>query len=937
MRPQLSGCLLVVCALTGCPAITPSDLSARVDQDEDGFTSSQFDGDDCNDTDATVNPAADDAPYDGIDADCSGGSDDDADGDGYDAAIIDGAAAEGDDCDDVDATVHPGAAEICDGADNDCDGVIGNVSDPTTDESDNDGDGFFVCANDCDDTDASSNPGADEVCDEVNADEDCDGSTDDGDSGATGQAPWYLDSDHDGYGTPDTVAQLCDAPADYVDNDADCDDGDDTINPDTAWYADTDDDGWGDDADALSQCTQPDGYVLDAGDCEDGDDAIHPEALESCNDIDDDCDDLVDVDDPDVDPSEATWYRDRDGDGYGDETSTVTTCTDSGGYVHEAGDCDDSVSTIHPLASETCDGEDNDCDGAIDDADGDVVDLSTWYADDDADGFGDETETMIACFLPSGYAEASTDCDDADETVNPDAQELCDELDNDCDGDVDDEDESVTSGVTTYTDADGDGFGDSATAADVCSPSDGDVEIDGDCDDADPDTHPDAAEVCENGKDDDCDGGYGTCVGSRELSAADAQFTGEAAGDQAGGGVSGAGDVNGDGYGDLLIGAPWNGDGGDGAGAAYLVLGSATPADLSLAYADSKYVGEAVDLDGDGAGGSVSQAGDVDGDGLADMLVGAKGNGDGGGSAGAAYLILGTATPTSIGLGAASARFIGEFANDEAGTSVSAAGDVNGDGLGDMIIGAPRWGSFAGNAYLVLGSATPSSLGLAAASARYTGEAEYDEAAGSVAGAGDVDGDGLEDVIIGAIGNSEGGSQAGAAYLILGSASPGDVDLSSADAEYSGEEYRSYAGASVSTADDVNGDGFGDLVVGAYGNVDGGTYNGAAYLLLGGPSPGDLDLSAADARYTGEADWDNAGYSVSNAGDIDADGFGDLLVGARTAESYSGAATSSSAVHPRPASPSARQMLSTRARPRTTTPAAASRPPATSTGTASTT
>ena len=498
--------LLPLLALTGCPTISKSDLASRIDDDADGFTSAQFGGDDCNDADDTVNPGTTDTPYDGIDADCSGGSDNDADGDGYDAATVDGAPADGDDCDDADDTVHPGATELCDGADNDCDGAIGDIGSPSTDESDNDGDGFFVCANDCDDTDAASNPGAAEVCDDANADEDCDGSTDDGDSSATGQADWYRDSDSDGYGSPDTVSSQCDEPAGFVDNADDCDDSDDAVNPDTIWYADADEDGWGDDLDWLAQCTQPDRYVVDSGDCLDTDAAVHPDATESCNDIDDDCDELVDADDPDVDPSEAVWYRDRDLDGYGDESATITTCTSSGGYVHAVGDCDDYADTVNPGAPEVCDTQDNDCDGDIDDADPDVTDMIAWYSDADGDDFGEATDSRIACFAPSRYVVDDTDCDDGDDAVNPAAQEVCDTIDNDCDADVDDDDASVAPGTTTYTDSDGDGFGVTATATTVCAPPASNVTVPGDCDDALSAVSPSGTETCATTYDDNCDG-----------------------------------------------------------------------------------------------------------------------------------------------------------------------------------------------------------------------------------------------------------------------------------------------------------------------------------------------------------------------------------------------------------------------------------------------
>jgi hypothetical protein len=244
---------------------------------------------------------------------------------------------------------------------------------------------------------------------------------------------------------------------------------------------------------------------------------------------------------------------------------------------------------------------------------------------------------------------------------------------------------------------------------------------------------------------------------------------GEANGDLAGECVSGAGDVNADGFDDLLIGARGNDDGGgDFAGAAYLILGSAAPASLGLAFASAQYTGEATDQ----AGLYVSGAGDVNADGYDDLLIGAPGNDDGpGNDAGAAYLILGSAAPASLGLASASAEYTGEADSDYAG-SVSGAGDVDADGYGDLLIGVGSNdhgdGNDAGVAYLIHGSSAPVSLGLESAAVLYTGEIANDIAGGSVSGGGDVNADGFDDLLIGARGNDDGpGSGAGSAYLIL--------------------------------------------------------------------------------------------------------------------------------------------------------------------------
>ncbi len=476
--------------------------------------------------------------------------------------------------------------------------------------------------------------------------------------------------------------------------------------------------------------------------------------------------------------------------------TTSDTDVDGDGY-HVREDCDDSDATVNPAEIETCDGVDNNCSGNESDA----VDAGTWHPDADADGFGDPNLTTVACQTPTTHTADATDCDDADATV-----------------------------------------------------------------------HPGATEVCENGIDDDCDGAATGCSPpSGSLLGADAKYTGDQPSDYAGCSVSAAGDVNGDGFGDLLIGSFGN-QYGNVAGTAYLVLGTATPRSRSLGDVDARYFGETMS---ELAGWSVSTAGDVDGDGLADMLIGAPRALVGG----AAYLVRGTTTPGDLDLAAADARYTAE-ADDDAGSSVSGAGDVDGDGLADILVGAPYNEDYDGAAYLVFGRATPGDLDLEDAEGKYSGEAGGDYAGSSVSTADDVDGDGFADMLIGAPDNDDGGESAGAAYLVLGGAAPGDLELGSAEAQYTGEASDDQAGWSVSTAGDVDGDGRADMVIGALGNDDGAFGAGAAYVILGRATPGSLSLGNADAQYTGEGANDQAGSSVSTGGDVDADGLGDFLIGA---------------------------------------------------------
>jgi hypothetical protein len=390
---------------------------------------------------------------------------------------------------------------------------------------------------------------------------------------------------------------------------------------------------------------------------------------------------------------------------------------------------------------------------------------------------------------------------------------------------------------------------------------------------------------------------FGTRTGwerTSSLSDSDVCFIGEDEGGISGWAVSGAGDVNGDGYDDILIGDLQNSYEEYLAGQTYLLLGrpNGWQKIMSLADADASFLGESR---GDNSGRSLSGARDINNDGYDDFVIGApgcekRGREDQIENVGQSYLIFGKPEGWHMrtSLAAADASFLGEKKNDWSGYSVVGAGDVNGDGFPDFLIGAPGnddGGEDAGKTYLIWGrkAGWQMRMSLSRAAASWIGEGTGDLSAASLSGGGDVNGDGYDDFLVGASWSGAGGYHAGQTYLVLGKAEgwASNRSLAEADASFVGESSEDASGFSVSVCGDANDDGYDDILIGANEPVDQDGRTGKAYLVLGRPHDWrkQTSLVEADILFSGEAHGDKCGSSGHLGGDIDGDDIDDIVIG----------------------------------------------------------
>ncbi len=656
--------------------------------------------------------------------------------------------------------------------------------------------------------------------------------------------------------------------------------------------------------------TDKDGHLdeaLGGDDCDDNASTVHPDATERCNGVDDDCDGVAD----DAAVDAPLWYLDQDGDDFGDGATAYASCTQPAGRVADTTDCDDTNSAVNPDAIEVCNGVDDDCDLSVDT---DAVDATFVWADGDGDGYG-AGAGYATCFPAADEVENGDDCDDLVDTVNPAATEVCDPFatDEDCSGAADDADPAVTGQSTFYADLDGDLRGDPALSALRCAAGAGWAANADDCDDAAASAWTGKPETCEDGVDNDCLDGDATCrlAGGVDLSAADYVLTGDNL-TFAGGAITSLGDLDGDGLNDLAVGA-WAGDD------VYVVHAAGLASGALSAF--GAYSGTSHDY----FGWSLAGVGDVDGDGAPDLLVGAV---DAASGAGAAYLFqvdaaggteadalwsVSGSSGEKLGAGVAgSADLDGDGdpdvllggagfvrvvdgptgtllatwtgAGTGAGGALSVGSDLDGDGLFDAIVGDHT----VDEAYVVYGG-TPGDLDLTAADVLLTGVSGGDEAGYSVAGLGDSDGDGYGDLLLGAPSATGAATTSGVAYVYSG-ASVASGSLATAATTWLGEDAADRAGYTVAAPGDVDGDGLADLLIGAYYDESGGVGAGCAYLAYGGPAAGSVSLASADARFIGENAGDAASEGLAGVGDVNADGYADFAVGAPSTGAAAGTA-----------------------------------------------
>ena len=637
------------------------------------------------------------------------------------------------------------------------------------------------------------------------------------------QEVWYQDQDQDGFGDPFVSMESCVQETGYVSNNQDCDDESAQAYPNAIWYRDADTDGFGSADHTLQTCIPPLGYVTNADDCDDLDATKSPELF---------------------------WYHDGDGDGFGG-TESVPSCDSTSDSVSNNLDCNDDDFFIHPDGIEVCDAIDNNCNGDIDDEDAllDTFTTIPHFVDEDGDGYG--TSELLGYFCPS-YTMGSLiagDCDDSNMAIHPRAIELNDDIDSDCDGNA------FTMNANRFTQGwespVGGGFGILADAKDIGEDS----------------SHP-AMLFSMHGYDGSRGGLYYLPAntppdGLTDISSSAIFWSGQTELERVGRSLVFAGDLNGDGVEDILAGGDF--DENPRNGALYLLSvdmeEGTIPESPLLTGTEGSYFSN-----------DLLAIGDANEDGFDDVLITARSDDTSGSNRGAVHILSGGLEPSI------SHSIYGNSNGQQIGFQISSIEDFDGDGIIEYAISSLYTDVLANNAgsvYLL-----PKSMLFDEAIdfdtlLQFHGTQNNEHVGYSVVDAGDFNGDGQHDLLIGSPDYDQIESDEGRAFLVHGGST--NPDLSQADYIFYGAWDDDNTGEFVHRLGDINGDDLSDIAIIAHKNDNNGNNSGAVYGMFGGAETGSFML-ADDASFIvyGATSNDQLGRGILPVGDVDEDGYDDF-------------------------------------------------------------